>query len=350
MNISRLYFFAVLLVSLYFGFKPFNFFSPNDVLLREDGTLEFNASSNSIAKGDSRGFIRSKENFELADGSGLSVYFDLTPLAKVAGLGPMLVLHDGELQPQLIIGQWRQHLAIRSRRMDKLPEKQYSEIGVRYCLNVGSEVELLLSSDKDGTTIYLNSEKIRFEKGFELVESAISSQLVVGSDGFGGKSWKGLVRRLAIYDKAITPGVSEVPVLDYRFEGANALKNLPSIGSNDLLLYAPKRFSPVSIDYLAFPNKRRQNAAGFKQDVILNTIGLIPLGMAFFFWLRSFAKSSSAHFVACLAMMFGFSLLIETLQIFLPTRNSSSLDLLLNTVSGILAYLLCFTYLKLLKK
>ncbi len=68
-------------------------------------------------------------------------------------------------------------------------------------------------------------------------------------------------------------------------------------------------------------------------DVVANIIGYMPLGflavLAVYPWLRR--SYALAFGLACSASL---SFVLESLQLYLPTRTSSNLDLLANTVGG----------------
>lgn len=336
-NWKKAYFFAVLLLSLYFGYRPFNFLSLNDVGFGiSDGGLVFNLSKLE-GKMTSRGFAYTKEPLEIDTSNGFSVRLNIESLAISNGLGSIFVLYDGMAQPQLIIGQWREHLAIRSRRLSNPEEKQYQEIGFKNCLEAGVPIELLVSSDGGSTAIYINKKKVYSQRGYLLVESPVSSFMVLGGNGYGEAPWTGKCNRVEIYDHFSKPGDRLPALVDFDFSTLNSSGEFTSSGSVASSLFIPDRFRPLDYDIFApYQSKMRQNA-GFVRDVVLNTLGLIPLGVAFFAWFYAFFRRLKVTFFLSTLAMILFSLAIETAQIWLPTRDSSMLDLALNTLSGLIA-------------
>jgi glycopeptide antibiotics resistance protein len=69
-------------------------------------------------------------------------------------------------------------------------------------------------------------------------------------------------------------------------------------------------------------------------------LGFIPVGFFLSLWLRT-PFSRSRHFLVCLLSAFAVSLLIELLQVYLPTRSSQWMDVICNTLgasAGIFLY------------
>ncbi len=70
------------------------------------------------------------------------------------------------------------------------------------------------------------------------------------------------------------------------------------------------------------------------QDIIVNLVGFIPLG---FIFTATFVQAGSKHDVLLtVALCFTLSLSIEIIQAWMPSRSSDLLDLILNTLGGLL--------------
>ena len=77
------------------------------------------------------------------------------------------------------------------------------------------------------------------------------------------------------------------------------------------------------------------------QDVVINVLGFVPFGFLGVFWMVTSRRVSlvAAAFTTLL-IAFTMSLGIEVAQAYLPTRNSSLLDLITNvagTIFGVIA-------------
>lgn len=333
MNLYRIYFISVLLVSLFFGLKPFDFLALNNATLDGRGNLALGESDLQNTK-KSRGFAYTEDRLRLSNEHGISIRLKVTPGNWVGGLGTILSFCDEERQPQLIIGQWRNHLAIRSRRSDAPAEKPYVEIGHRDVFEVGVPLEILIESNSKGTRIQLDGKDVLFQKAFQLFEAGIDSYLVIGSNGFGEAPWHGLIDFIGIGD---TSAVDATQLVEYDFNSEIVGRQISGVGTSGMPLYLPKSYKPLKYDYLTPYRDRMKENSGFRRDVILNTVGLIPLGLAFYAWMYSSRRPLYRIFVKSVMLMIAFSFLLETLQILLPSRDSSLLDLALNTTSGLIA-------------
>jgi glycopeptide antibiotics resistance protein len=79
---------------------------------------------------------------------------------------------------------------------------------------------------------------------------------------------------------------------------------------------------------------------GYWFDMGVNVAGFIPFGFFFALWF-SLTPGIARPRLTAILLGFAISLLIETLQYFLPTRDSSMTDLLNNTIGTALGVFLC---------
>jgi hypothetical protein len=105
---------------------------------------------------------------------------------------------------------------------------------------------------------------------------------------------------------------------------------------NDALVI-PEVFEPVQRRILAsFRQGFRWNFS-YAQDIIINVIGFIPFG--FFFSALLFKTTRQRRLSTCFAVVIlgiGISLAIELSQAYLPTRDSSLTDAVMNAIGTIL--------------
>jgi len=78
------------------------------------------------------------------------------------------------------------------------------------------------------------------------------------------------------------------------------------------------------------------------KDLAVNLLGFVPWGFFFSFWLVEYLRWKPRRSYGFVVLLGGFiSLAIETIQAFIPARDSSLLDLLCNisgTVLGVLIF------------
>lgn len=333
---------AILIVTVYFGAKPFNFISRND--------LEFAAKTNALSvnqsslEGESsqRAIAYTLDSLSLAKKQPISILLELTPTRKPDGLGTLIELHDGGTQPPLIVAQWQSHLAIRSRRSASSSNRPYREIGLRDCLVNGENVSLLISSSETDTFIYVNGVLAERKPSFTLIDpdASTSSQIVLGSSASGEQYWIGEMNRLAVFDQQVNPqeirNGTMYPFIEYSFQRPKG-STIPNLRSEAFALQAPFRFKPLQLKRFAPLSDWDPNRSGQYQDAILNVIGFIPIGLVLFLFIGRKLNNRTLQFICVVLACFIFSFAIEYAQIYLPSRSPSHLDLLGNSLGGCIA-------------
>ena len=100
---------------------------------------------------------------------------------------------------------------------------------------------------------------------------------------------------------------------------------------HDLMI--PGVFQPMHRTVLGMPDKSIFFSRSNMKDIAINIVGFIPLGFFFTAWLRK-AKNLDVWFVYGISLFLGIflSLGIELAQAYLPTRDSSLLDVISNTI------------------
>jgi hypothetical protein len=98
-------------------------------------------------------------------------------------------------------------------------------------------------------------------------------------------------------------------------------------------LFIPPVFRAPVKPVLAPPWKVREYELSFWADVAVNILGFIPFGFTLSAWLRKHGRRKRLP-VAVLVVLAGagISFLIELLQVYLPTRDSSLTDFMNNTL------------------
>jgi VanZ family protein len=176
--------------------------------------------------------------------------------------------------------------------------------------------------------------------------------IVIGNDPFGRQPWAGEIHGLAIYDIALSK--------EQVFENYNKWQHdsnfFVTIKSDILALYPideqhgksihnvvksqnnliiPDRFKILKKSYLGFSEKTLKLAGTNLLDLFVNIVGFIPLGVFFFGTIDLYSKSlkPSSWILIILAIIGGIaiSLIVEILQAYLPTRNSSLTDIIFNS-------------------
>lgn len=318
-----------MLITLFFGLKPFNFHSSNDVEHHADqGFLRFNSSAAERNPFNQSGLTYPSDPIAIPSDGSLGIAFEVKYRAKPDGLGVICCIFDEQDRELLVIAQWQTHLAIRSRREPSRTKqgRGYSEIGLRDCFSNEQFTQFSIESDRQGTRITIDGVERSYSKNFSLVEASDGHpySCVFGSDPYGLQGWRGDLNSIRIFD----PTNKSIPIFEYTAAAPKQTLN------NHLII--PKSFQPPKISWLASFDHDTIRDPKRRTDIYVNVIGFIPLGFSFLLLARQTTTIHGRSMLAILAACL-FSLLIESLQIFLPYRDSSLLDLACNSLGALLA-------------
>lgn len=334
----RVLFAVFLLVTLAFGWWPLRFSVPNDVDWRaREGGLICNPSYEA-GDGAARGLAVSAASLDTSSWDEVSVLVELDGRAHTRGLGVFLELYEGggKENPPLLLAQWQDHLAVRSRSESK---RGYDEIGYRDCFGKGKTVQIVLSCTSKGTTLYVDGVQQEVRKGYSLIgiDGRFSGRILFGNSADGTRPFTGDIARVAFYNRSLRPVKGSfgyaTPVVEYDFlvdpEGTGDL------GQKGVV--KPERFVPLERSFLEGVNERMVTRVGFRQDVVVNLFGFVPIGLCFAGMARRHVGPIWAVLITVAMGSFVLSFAIEWGQGYLVHRHSSLLDLLLNTCGGVLA-------------
>ena len=350
----------VCITTVLFGLWPLNFHSENQVhWFHNQNGIQFHKQGVS-SRFSKRGIVYSPERLDILSGS--SAYRPTTIEICVEsksethhGLGYILSFYDGKSQEPLIVAQWISHLVIRSRTNRRDSRNQYREIGLRNALRVNRRSLITLASGKESTEIYVNGELAQsFPKASFIGLNHIDGQLVLGNSSTGANPWAGNLYVLAIYDRQLLPEqiqqnyknwtqIEETqmepqnnPVAFYSFDerdGSYVHNNVDD--KNHLRI--PSTFAFLKRNILVPFWDDFVFSRGLVADVVINVFGFIPFGYCLITYLMIIRQSHRGlAYLATILSGACLSLVIEITQICLPTRHSSLLDLVCNTLGAVL--------------
>ncbi|MBC2607646.1 VanZ family protein [Pelagicoccus albus] len=328
---------VVVFVTLCFGWWPFNFFTSNDVRYDQaEDALVFNEG---VGAGDrsARGIAFCAETLDTTSWHGITLEIELKAKSHArSGLAVFLEFFDGEDElPALLVSQWQDHLAIRSRRDRSAVSRGYSEIGHRDLFDGQSFKRLFLSSELNRTDLYVDGKLVESRRDFPLLgkDNKFIGRLLIGNSADGTNPFIGEIRRVAVYDSFYADGTDSFaaakPVLDFDM----------SRGLLPLSLSIPDQFELVKREFFNSKRMEQLTTEEYTRDIVINTLGFIPVGICFASMGRRRFRSSLRVFLFVGIASFSLSMMIEWGQGYLAHRDSSQLDVLLNTVSGTIAVL-----------
>lgn len=213
---------------------------------------------------------------------------------------------------------------------------------------------LTIISDETGTDVYLDGKLAGRKKDLHLYypeRGEGKTRLILGNSTHGDAPFLGVIAELALFDTATKdfeefPGSSlsggnesqlssksPVPEIWYRFSNPpnGQVRNL---ASNAYSLKVPTRMTVLKKVFLRWPQLHPLDL-NMKADMVINLIGFMPLGFFLWFTLLWFESFTYNHrWLVSVGVAFAFSLSLEIFQAWIPSRTSSLLDLVLNTVGA----------------
>jgi len=354
----------VSVVTLLFGLWPLNFFSENQVrwLAQQDGIQFYKQGlSNRRASG---GVIYSDSPVDIRTGSHtfepstIEIYVE-SHRERDGGLAHIASFHDGYPRSSLVIGQWKTELVIRSRDNQNDARDTYREIDLNDGLKTNEKKLITIASGPERTEIFVNGELARSYDIQSLIGvEHFSGYLNLGNSSIGHNAWAGNLYGVALYDTLLT---SEQIRQHYELWADRSVDGAAAIEPEPMILYtfAERRGASVhnqmgNTNHLTIPSTfkslRREIVVqfwrdldwdeGIVKDILVNILGFVPFALCMLIFLIG-NRNMSPRQAAFLTVLAGaiLSLIIESVQMSLPTRSPSSLDLLCNTAGAVMGIL-----------
>jgi VanZ family protein len=274
---------------------------------------------------------------------------------------------DKTYSPVFSLGQWKSSLVLIPNNEPGTFADKNEIIFLRKAMPKGEKRLLNISSGKRGTIIYLDGKKKAFYSKPLLSNKHTSidnDNLILGNDPTGKKPWSGKIFTLTLYKKefnerdAYTSYQKGINGDDCRSWKDNVLLNYCfgetsgnwayDKANKSVNLWIPNKFKVPKPTVLA-PFWKNERYINFK-DIFINIIGFFPLG---FFGMpclntaQKITKSPVMSIIGVVIIGAIISLIIELLQVGIPSRYSSSTDLICNILGALIgAYFYGILYLK----
>lgn len=336
------------------GLWPFNFRADNQAMLMPEGKgLRFDAPLRR-SQLNLGGIAFTPEALACrpqaaCEAGVLTIHIELVAESEASScIKRILDIRRPDGSAAIYLGQWKTSLILRWSDQALEKSKFYREIGVEGGLATGQACTLTIVSGPLDTTIFIDGRLRKSYPGLRLLrenESLGGHKLYFGNSPDLNCPWAGSIRAFALFETAWAPGEApaarEAPtdrrwpcgsaasaaLAAYRFERLEG-ELIPDASGSGNHLRIPGRLV-FEKQLLGLPADRYFSIF----DFISNLIGFIPLG--FMVYRRgSFGSRLPAAkylFILSVAVGFGVSLAIESIQTWLPGRDSSALDLILNT-------------------
>jgi len=297
-----------------------------------------------------RGIILSSGKFKVA-----SVPAD-APCSLEIWLEPALTASSGTLfafyapgNPRLFsLQQSIADLALRSDIGGGRYRTLTSRLYVEDVFRRGKPLFVSVTSKGGQMSVYIDGALARTVSKFPLSSQDFNGELVIANSPIVDNSWTGLLRGLAFYDQEISPAQvihhyetwirkgrpdisqNERAVALYLFDerAGRVIHNQVPSGID---LYIPDRYLVLDQAILSPFWEAFHPSWSYWDDVLVNIAGFVPFG---FLFCAYFSLAGRIKRPALVTILLGFavSLTIESLQTFLPTRDSDTADVITNTL------------------
>lgn len=339
---------SILVVTLFFGLNPKGFYFKNNVRWSTDSP---GLSFGNFGIAHTAPFMES-----VAGDPALTIEIVIPPDADARkDFRHILTLHNGSDDSQLMLGQWLNNI-IFMKGNDYENKKPGQRIWANTATAGADEIFVTFTSGIGGTSVYLNGQLVRTQKDLilEVPQGASKSRLIIGNSIDGKHAWEGSIRGVALYrsvlsdhsaalhyrewlkDRNFRFAEKEKPWILYTFDEKTGMKAIDhGTGKNDLTI--PQRMTVFKMTFLESSLANLKINSGLVSDSIINLLGFMPFGFIFSTLLFRLRGKFSIYFILIAnGAGFLFSLSIEILQAWLPSRDSSAFDLMLNTTGALL--------------
>ena len=336
---------AITLFMLWAGLDPKGYRFRNEVEWMENGGgLRFGR----FGRVESEPFL-SREQAAALNQNGYSLELALDPSPDPhGGFRVLASFHSGVDASQLIIGQWRQVLIVMNgddysnkRRMPRV-SADTSKFPKRPLL-------LTINSTTNGTHLYLNGKSVATSAKLHLTlpSEPEPGRLTLGNTASASQPWPGVISFFSLLPRPLaasevesrwrTQGVPSAStpeaLLLYRFEegGGSTIRNHGSLMAS---LTIPPRLHALGRRFLQGSMAASTPGHLLTLDSMVNFIGFMPFGVVLAIVLRTAQRSRGRILLVTIVAGFALSLVIELTQAWLPSRDSSLRDLLLNAAGA----------------
>ena len=317
--------YSVILLILIFGLWPKGFAVLNNVKwTKEEPGLRFGKYG--IAYTDP--FLHLDETDAVAIELGIK-----TEPPAGNGFSHILTLFDGDENAQLVIGQWR-HFIIIMKGNDYENKKHLPVMDVDKGSQDYGEKNLLMNFDGPKARAVVNGRLAAEIEGYSFLNSNSPglARIVLGNSPDARHPWVGKIYHLSLRRKIHSNSVEKDEL--YTFSLGHKHANVSGNNSAKLVeLHIPKWFKVLKPHF--FQAKLDKISWIVVRDIAINFFGFVPFGLAVAPPFRKAGNGRKWLLVLKVAVCGLFmSLIIESVQAWMPTRSSDFVDLVMNTAGS----------------
>jgi VanZ family protein len=340
-------FILFLAAMLFTGLYPFNFFPPNRVrwIPKEPG-LYFDGAG--IA------YTNRSESISLKKNSTIELLLKERSGSKNWGPKEIFSFYDGASSPSLLVGQWGRRIFIYSRFEKNEGHEWYSLFSTQQPFPRGTAHLITVTFDENEKAIFIDGQ-LNNKKNVELNEKdhiEFSGRLLLGNSPVAKNGWWGEIKGLALYNRILSSHEILMHGKEVFQKGMSGLAETPGClalypfdegqgNTAKSILGKPRHFSiPVSLSafgltMFSLPYKNMRFHGYDKADFIENILFFFPFGILLTAIIKK--KYVVGYFTIFLIVIVAGGLLsciIESFQLFLPTRYAGIVDVFSNMLGS----------------
>ena len=351
----------MVVVALYFGLRTRGNGNANDVFWLPDKMgLRFQGSG--MAYVDDLSIDRSNRMV-----TSLTIELIVRPgRNQWQGFGPLVLLHDGNDQQQVVIWQYQDSLIVMNGN-DYNNAQRWPRITGMHILEPDQIRYLTITANKEkGTRLFVDGELVATKQDWRLriPHEGKPLRLVLSNSVYGNHGWTGDIYELGVAAKAISSEQvrerytnrvesrtfpllkTDLPEQIIKLDQQSWLQTSDPTLDSPLLIIPPEVIA-LEKAVLSTPQAYFKLNRVTIAEISLNIFGFVPLGAMLFASLGSYYGFDDRRKWIALLFCAALSLGIELAQVWIPTRFSTLLDLLLNTIGAWIGIELLYWFRKL---
>ena len=335
-----------------FGLWPFDFFPKNHVMwLQNENGLHFDRYGEAYS---TTPWTMSPKSAASRNGSSSVEIWLHSWESEYPGVSAIFSVGDPARLENFAIVQSGSDLFVRGQFLDDKKRSIIRKLWLDNAVRSGEPRFVTLTSGPEGTALYLEGlAQKRYP--FTLKIDNFLGPILLGHAPAGHRAWTGDLLGLAVYERALTDSEVSEHYQAWREARTAELITRPGIAAfypfderaGDIIhnragsapeLLIPTRFNVLHPTILSPRLNLDRSDLG---DVIINILGFVPLGFflcAYLYHAKHLGKVRALVLTVVLGAI--TSLVIELLQAYLPSRDSSLLDIIDNTLGTALGAVL----------
>lgn len=345
---------AVLLITLCFGLHPKDFGNEHIPSMSQNGDLSF--TKYSIATIDTN--VVNAPEFDAEQGElRLGVKLEIPELPIHRGrFSVIFSINDIHGNSQMLVGQWKHSLVLMSGN-DYSNQNNHPRItipldtvpGYAYPQKIRAEIITTAAN----TSVVINGHLMARSNQYIVPLRKGRFTVSLGNTLNRKHGWPGTISTFTMDYKICSTGDSSknksncsqslTVGLQKKAQNESKLSKHTSPQSSNLILHSP--YTVLSTEWLSQGSRLHRIFPAHSKDVLINLLGFMPVALGLFIICAVKYSPIFSVITTILATVF-LSLFIETVQVFLPSRTSSIIDLTTNSLAGVFIALLCYALLR----